>query len=348
MKFYNSFFILCFLAVMVACSTNETYLGEKRIEWDDFEEIELKGEVLSFSEEIMNPYHLIVRDSFLLTMNERTENICHVFNLNTKEKVCEQIMMGQGPNDMIHPFFIETEDSFMLYAPMTSSVFTYSWEEFVRGVKVNPTSKKKLSESGFFSELSMLEENLIVVSERPDAPCYVFGLKGDKVGTFGGYPVGPREYSDLEKVDAYKGILATNKKDRVAFCCTFTDLIDFYDAKGKLISRLHGPEHFYTSFIEFNNEMMMGSRPDGNYYRDAFYSPFGGEKYLYVLFNGKFVNRPGYDLLAQDILVFDWDGNPVCRYKLDMGVSKITIDESNRIIYGISNKPEYHIVEFKY
>ena len=86
------------------------------------------------------------------------------------------------------------------------------------------------------------------------------------------------DFSDLEKVNAYKGILATNQKDRIALCCTFTDLLDFYDAKGNLINRLHGPEHFYTSFIEFNDGMMMGSRPDGNYYRDAFYSSFGGKE----------------------------------------------------------------------
>lgn len=106
MRFDNAFFYTYLLVAMAACSSNETYVGEKRIEWNDFKEIELVGEVLSFSDDIMDPYHLTVRDSFLFTMNQRTENICHVFNLNTKKKVCEQIMMGQGPNDMIHPFFI--------------------------------------------------------------------------------------------------------------------------------------------------------------------------------------------------------------------------------------------------
>lgn len=61
-------------------------------------------------------------------------------------------------------------------------------------------------------------------------------------------------------------------------------------------------------------------------------SPFGTEKNLFVLFNGKFVNKPGHDLLAKDILVFDWNGNPVCRYNLDMGVSRIAVDEDKRKI----------------
>ena len=338
----------CLGAMMVACVSGETYEGETRIGWDDFEKVELTGNVLSFDEEIMNPYHLMVRDSLLLTLNQKTEKICHVFNLNTKKKVGERIMVGQGPNDMIHPFFIEAEESLMLYAPMTSSVFRFSLDEFVKDTPLRPLSKKKLSESYFFGELSLLNDEWVGVSGRPDAPCYVFDSEGNKLRTLGEYPIGPENYSELEKVDAYNGILATNSKNRVAVCRMFTDLIDFYDDAGRLLKRLHGPEQFYTRFIEFNDGMVMGSQPDGKYYRDAFYSPFGTNSHLFVLFNGKFVNKPGHNLLAEDILVFDWEGNPVRRYSLDKGVSRIFVDVKKRKIYGISNSPEYHIVEFNY
>lgn len=348
MKEFGTLCNLCLGILMVACAENVTYEGETRIEWNDFEKVELTGNVLFFDEDIMNPYHLAVRDSFLLTLNQKTEKICHVFNLNTKKKIGERIMMGQGPNDMIHPFFIEREDSLMFYAPMSSSVFTFSLDEFVWDVKARPSSKKKLEESYFFGELSLLDGNWVGVSGRPDAPCYVFDSKGTKIQALGEYPIGPENYSDLEKVSAYSGILATNKKDRIALCCMFTDLIDFYDGYGNLVKRIHGPEHYYTPFIEFNDGTIMGSQPDGKYYRDAFYSPYGTEKYLFVLFNGKFVNKPGHDLLAKDILVFDWEGTPIYRYALDKGVSRIAVDSWNRKIYGISNRPEYHIVEFNY
>ena len=338
----------CLGAMMVACVSGETYEGETRIGWDDFEKVELTGRELFFDEEIMNPYHLAVRDSFLLTLNQNTEKICHIFNLNTKKKVGERIMMGQGPNDMIHPFFIETKEALMFYAPMTSSIFRFSLDEFVKEIPLRPLSKKKLAESYFFGELSLLGDNWIGVSGRPDAPCNVFDSEGNKVQALGKYPVGPENYSELEKVDAYNGILATDGKSRVAVCCMFTDLIDFYDESGHLLKRLHGPERFYTRFVEFNDGRIMGSRPDGKYYRDAFYSPYGTDTHLFVLFNGKFVNKPGYNLLAKDILVFDWEGNPVRRYSLDKGIMRITVDSHNRKIYGISDSPEYHIVEFDY
>ena len=333
----------------LSCVQEQTYQGEQRFSWDDFETIPLHGKVLEFDEDIMNPYHLLVRDSFLLTMNQGTEKLCHIFNLHTMKKVNEQVIMGQGANDMIHPFFVDSKDSFALYDPMTSNVFNYSLDVFVYSENVVPASRIKLNEKALFSELATLENQYVSVSYRPDTPCYIFDAEGNKQDvSFGKYPMGPEEYSDLEVVNAFRAIPTSNKKDRVSVCHIFTDLIDFYNDKGELLKRMHGPDHFYTSFIEFNNGTTMGSKPNGDYYRDAFYSPVGTDDYLFVLYNGKFVNKPGHDLLAKNLLVFDWNGCPKYCYQLDKGVSIITVNPIERKIYGVSDDPEYHIVEFTY
>ena len=60
------------------------------------------------------------------------------------------------------------------------------------------------------------------------------------------------------------------------------------------------------------------------------------------------MNEQGYNLLAKEIFVFDWDGTPKEHYYLDKGISRMAIDEVNRKIYGVSDDPEYHIVEFDY
>lgn len=342
------FVIGCFV---VSCQSEKTYQDECRFAWTDFETKELKGHELVFDEDVMSPYHLILKDSFLLTLNQGTEKLCHVFNLNSKKKIIEKIMVGQGPEDMIHPFFVDIEsgDSFQIYEPMNSNVYTYSLDSFLQGNKTESSRKIKLSESPFWGELSLLDDKMVGSSYRPDAPCYVFGSDGKKQPLgFGEYPKGVENYTNMEVLGAYRSIVATNKKNRVAVCHMFTDLIDFYDENGTLLKRMHGPEHFYTPFIEFRDGNMVGSRPDGNYYRDAFYSPLCVGEYLFVLYNGKFVDKPNYDLLATNILVFDWDGNPVCRYKLDKGVSRIAVDVERAKIYGISDNPEYHIVEFDY
>lgn len=339
------------LLTLISCEnkTATTYDQETRFGWQDFEVQNLVAKKIEFAEPVMKPDQLMIWDTLLVTINRGTEKIFHLFNLKTKEKIGERITVGQGPDEMIVPFFIENSDSIKVYDVMTSTVYSYMVNEFVANQSPIPSRRYKLSEANFFSELASLGTNLVGVSYRPDIPCYLFDANGQKIdGGIGSYPIGSVKYSDLERVDAYRGILASNGTDRFAVSYFFTDLIDIYSDKGKLIKRLHGPEHFFTRFTEYNDGNRMGSRPNHDYYRDAFYSPVSVGDTFFVLYNGKFVNKPEYNLLAKDILVFSWDGTPLKHYQLEEGVSRIAVDSKDRKIYGISSEPEYHIVEYSY
>ena len=83
-------------------------------------------------------------------------------------------------------------------------------------------------------------------------------------------------------------------------------------------------------------------------YRDAFYSPVNVGNSLFVLYNGKMVTEPNYNILCKELFVIGWDGSLECHYTLDQGVSSIAVDNQKRKIYGISDDPEYHIVVFDY
>ena len=61
----------------------------------------------------------------------------------------------------------------------------------------------------------------------------MFNAAGQKIGAVGNYPEGPEAYTDLERVDAYRAIPASNGNDRFAVCHFFTDLIDIYSDSGK-------------------------------------------------------------------------------------------------------------------
>ena len=341
--------LVCMSIVLSSCNTKKTYQQETLIGWNDFKTLELKGKILEFDEPVMKPFQIMVWDTLLVTIDQGTGNHCHLFNLKTHKKIGERIATGQGPDEMLVPYFINSCDSVRLYDMMKSEISSYGIKEFIADTKPVTSRKYKLSEANFFSQLGMLNDKLIGVSYRPDYPCYIFDRKGKKQSKgFGSYPDGPVKYTDLEIVDAYRAILATNGKDRVAVCHFFTDLIDLFDGEGNFLKRLYGPEHFYTRFIEFKDGDRIGSNADPKYYRDAFYSPVSVGKDFFVLFNGKFVNKPQYNILATDLLVFSWDGMPKIHYKLDHGVSSIAVDAKAHKIYGISDSPEYHIVEFSF
>ena len=128
-------------------------------------------------------------------------------------------------------------------------------------------------------------------------------------------------------------------------CCFFNQK----ERKERLLQKqLSGPDHFASVFKEVRNGNIITSKADPKTYRDAYYSPVSVGDQIFVLYNGKMVEDPDYNLLCKELFVIGWDGSLICRYTLDQGVSNITVDSQHRKIYGISDDPEYHIVEFEY
>lgn len=249
---------------------------------------------------------------------------------------------------MLMPSFVHQNDSIKIFDMMTSSLFSYATADFINQENPKPRHKIAFEEKPFWSEIAMMGNQYIGVSYKPDSPCYLFDEKGKKIGAFGQYPTSKFKYSDLEIIDTYRSILTSNLTDRVAVCHFFTDLIDIYDDKGNLIKELHGPDHFTSQFKEFKEENIVGSKPVQETYRDAFYSPYGTKDYLYVLYNGKYLNDPQYKLSANEIFAFDWDGSLKKHFVLDKGISRMVVDENHRKIYGIIDDPEYQIIVFSY
>jgi len=72
------------------------------------------------------------------------------------------------------------------------------------------------------------------------------------------------------------------------------------------------------------------------------------DKYIYVLVNGGKAKDESF--FPNTIAVFDWNGNGICEYKLDIGINKFTVDEPNKCIYAISfsRDMEFNMVKFIY
>lgn len=63
------------------------------------------------------------------------------------------------------------------------------------------------------------------------------------------------------------------------------------------------------------------------------------EKYIYLLYSGKEHgkrNQRSIDpYLSNQVLVFDWEGNKVCKLILDREVKSISVDENDQVLYSL-------------
>ncbi|MDY3070555.1 MAG: BF3164 family lipoprotein [Parabacteroides sp.] len=346
----NVFYYIVLVTIFLSCSEQKDYPNATLWSYEDFPETkELKGETFELDSIVLRPYMMAVYDSFLAIEALGEDHLFVVYNLNTRKKVGEHIRQGQGPEEMLAPLFVNRTDSVFIFDQMTANMFMYSKSDFLSENDIVSSQKIKFSVSPLFSTLGKVSNSYIASAYRAEALAYKFDSYGKKTGNFGSYPLLPSEnFSDLEIVNVFRGSVTTNGTDRVAVCYNYTDLIDIYDAEGKLIKELYGPEQFYSKFVEFHEGDIVGSKGTPETFRDAFYVPLGTSEHFYVLYMGNYVRVPDYKFMGKHVFVFDWEGNPKTHYQLDQGVSYITVDETNRVIYGISDDPEYHLVSFKY
>lgn len=343
---------LCLLIVLtfMSCSVNHRYEAAEKISLEDFAGIrKLAGHVLTFDSLIMNPADILVMDSLLLVVDSYDDKHIQLYNLKTKRKIGSRIFFGQGPNDMLQPVFVKNgKNLIQLYDMATSCLFQYDVNTFVENEVPTPLNKIKL-EKRPINSIEVLNDRVYGYSCMTEKQLFVFdAIKGTKMAEMVELPQSDIPYSNSEKINAYYMNFTTNGYDKIVVCYSMTDLISIYDLDGRLLKRLHGPSHFFSYFKEIHNGDVVTSLMDRDKNRDAYFSPVNVGDRFFVLYDGEKVNAPGHDSLCDYIYSFTWDGTPDTIYNLSEPVFSYTVDVGARKIYGISNNPEYHIVEFSY
>ena len=72
----------------------------------------------------------------------------------------------------------------------------------------------------------------------------------------------------------------------------------------------------------------------------AFHSVETTDSCIYMIYSGRTQDEFGSEYIAgNNILVYDWNGNPVVNFKTDRYLHRMTIDRNNLIIYGYCINP---------
>lgn len=343
-------FIFLLSGLFVSCSPEKKdFADASLVGYVDFENvIDLKAEAVDMDSFIWAPIQLQVYDTILAVMNSKTDKLVHLFDLKSKKKIAEHISVGQGPWEMLVPRFVENDKSSVQISDlMTSVVSKYAFCDFVK--QEEPISIERVTlEKRPFGEIRLLDKNFIGPARKSSCLLYKYNEHGEFVDSIGHYPEVSWETTDAEKNDMYAFSFATNLHDKIAICYNWTDLIDIYGSNGKLCNRIHGPKFFVSHFKEFNDGKVTSTSAVKNQTRDAFFCPVNVGDEFWVLFSGKSESEENYSILANQILVYGWDGTPRKVLNLDKGIFAFTVDKKNKKIYGISDEPDFHIVGFSY
>jgi len=332
------------LIIHISCNTSK-YENVETVEWSDFKIVKnITAKELNF-ENSLRPTDILVKDSILITIELQSDKIFQVYNLNSMERINECINIGQGPNDMLIPQFMEMRgDELNVLDLATYSVYTFDFNDFIINPVTEPIRKIKL-EAPIFVTAQFLGNNIVGKSFNPEYQLTLFGIKGEKIKDFATYPSSSMNYTDAERIEASYMKLVTNDLGKIAIFYYMTDLLEIYGSDQQLLKRVHGPDHFYSEFKEKEHGI---ASPKRDVSRDAFVCPRNAGNNLFVLYNGKFIHDPDHTSACSKLLSFSWEGVPDVFYNLNDPLISFDIDQKNKKIFGISDTPDFHIVEYSY
>lgn len=346
----HSFLILLLILSFLSCRFNkDKYEQASTFELNDFQtQKDLKSNKLEFDSLIMRPMDLIVYDSLLITVESGKDKIFHIYNINKKIHINQCISRGQGPEDMLQPEFMNSDHkSVRIIDLATSTVFEYDLNDFITNQQPKPKKRTKL-EKQIFSTAQQVNSQIIGCSYADENRLYIFDQNGKKTNSIINYPPSTIKHTQAEQTDAYYMKFITNNFNKIAICYYMTDLIEIYNLDGILEKRIHGPEQFFSYFKEFQDGKYIGSSPIKGLNRDAYMCPRNAEEEFFVLYNGEGIDIPDHTTSCNQLFSFTWDGVPKGIFNLDDPIFSFNIDSKNKKVYGISNTPEFHIVQYSY
>lgn len=309
--------------------------------------IKLAGEEILFDDIVYKPFKMTLKDSILIVYNVSTEYAYQKFNIKTNKYLGESILIGNGPGEMLYPNFIQSSDTNLwLYDQQKSIVSKYDIGSFIK--EKHPTPLATITLKDRSEQLSVIRDKIFsfkLNNNLDNNRFNIFDLNGTLQSSTGSFPYIDKNKTFEEVIFGFTSDYSTNFKDRIFLSYRLTDLIEIYDVDGSLIRKIQGADRIKPSVKAVRNESVSVAGGTEETRETYFYPANAGEE-VFVTYSGELYADNVFH--KRYIYVFDWDGNPLRRYLLDIPIYGTVVDPTNRIIYGFSDEPECHIVKFNY
>jgi len=317
--------------------------GEIHLTDDAFgKTINLTGVPLS-TKENTKPEQLIVKNGYLITNNQRNDSIFMIFELRDMKCIAAFGIKGNGPDEFNFPRIVETaEDSilFYIYEPLTQKVYRVKMNhpepEYLLTFPKNENRSfddKQIvftdSKTAYYSA-STSKSKMIYSYNKDSLPqekgikdLMLPGIKGSwttLIGDFG--------------INIYYGRIAYAykyfKRLKIIDILTMKERNIIFEA-GELKKGLND----VATLEPTNITHYWGMSPKNEY----FWMLYSGRTPIDVYRDNQ--NKKKYIFVEK----FDWNGNPVKRYKLD-DWGFFCVDEINNTLYLASTASIYSLIKY--
>lgn len=303
------------------------------------------------------PSQLILFENNFFLVNRGFPKI-HIYDYSRLNCI-KIINKGKGPYETIKGRKINISKSnreLLFYSTDKHKAIIYNVDSLINFnneyYPSNDNTRELLIENkdGFSQKCFLMGDKLLLIS-----PMYnnnnlftIFDSTGKYLTQGGAYPDYPK-ISDKYRPLSYT-INAVVKSDNSKFALFYmeTDLFEIYDNNGNLITKIHGPDRFYTKIEEVDNGNAFEARRIENTSRAAYDSCIEcDDGNIWVAYSGK-KELNSISTNFNYIYVYDWNGCPVKRYELDANILSFDVDVNKKIIYVIDSNNDNNVSMYRF
>lgn len=334
----------------VESSEVETFLpmeeGEFSLTEKDFGEIiELQGNSHPVDQIFfkVRACEMIATDSILIVKNPNNKEMFMAFSLPALRLIKSFGTFGRGPGEFQYPGLIKDESGenlCFIHEKTNDKLYALNRDFEIRELPVViQKGERMLSDKQLYGISS--KEFLFVESVPMGKATFSMKLENDSMNTILLHSLA---FSDKHKNwAAYIGDFGVNgKKNRAVFAYKYFKRLIFFDLETKTSRTLIFD---VSSETKKGNAVSMMEPTNTTHY----WGMSSNDKYVYVLYSGRTPVDVSKELTGSSGYIyvekFDWNGNPVSKYKLDHW-GYFCVNEQENTIYLASTTDEHPFISY--
>jgi hypothetical protein len=279
-----------------------------------------------------------IMDSLLILNEMFSDKIFKLFNPYRGKLIGSYIHKGKGPLEVVYPcrIHIRSNNTFAQFDRGLKQLDLFSIiKDKIPSVKFSSKFQIKLNQ---FEVYPVNDSILLCTGVFENGRYCIYNLNSSKQTVSEQYPeykVTSR-FNDLNKAMVYQPSI-TIKPDKKQFV-SFEGRVAYFEIiniEHLTTKRIIAKSYFEPSLCVVNGQATFQKNNPFTYH-----SPTSTNKYIYVIYAGKSREEFGSECYAGDnLLVYDWSGNPIVNYKLDRSLKIMTLDQEKMQVYGFCTNP---------
>jgi hypothetical protein len=313
-------------------------------------EINLKGEHIGPKNFFLQPMKIGFNDSLLIIIDQKTDKLIHFFKKKDFSYISSALPAGRGPGEYAFIEFFNqiTDSTIWIYSPQTECLVLYNIDSLMQNIHPNIDILYKIpkSELRICQQIFYISDTVVCgLSTNGKGRIFFWNPVSEKTRFVKNFPLLPK--FDPDQPLSYLGNLYYGfsglkpDKTKIAVAMDKFKRIDVFRTDGSNDFSLIFPEYKKPKYVNPNNSKEFF---EGNVLQ--YIMIYVSDNYIYALYFGELPSdKPFY---AKYIHVFDWEGNAVTKYELDIPIFSFVVDEKMHTIYGVRIFDDQPIVSFKY